>query len=569
MKLKLLTFTALVALGLSSIAEAQQTGYSQTNLVANTAGIANHTDPLLSNPWGISFIPGQPFWVANNDGGTSTIYDALGNTVQPAVTIPGAGTNPCNPGCPTGTVANTQTGFFGDAAFLFDTEDGIIAKWTGQGNATTVIDNSSHGAVYKGLATVTNNEGTFLLAANFNSGAIDVFDRNFNAGHLAGTLTDPNLPAGFAPHGVHVINGLILVAYAKQDTAKHDPVLGAGLGVVDAFDMEGNFRRTFASGGTLNAPWGVAATPAAYGMFSNDILIGNFGDGTMSAYDTQGNFLAQVTDSAGHVITNPGLWDMVFGAGGTGDPNTLYFTAGGANQNTGLFATLVPATAANGPNFSLNLSAPSLTVAAGGSGTLTVSSAAVGGFNGQITLTCTAGSGLTCSFSPGTISPGSSAATSTLTVGASATPPGGWRIRWPRGAGGVSRNGSPWNSVYAQAAGQQGTGRSADDRVGTDCGQRRIHRWLRQQFQPSDTGESSGAHGHRHVWRDQPHGSRERKHPLIGVAIAEVMGHILDVPLFLWLAPNSSHSGKMFRKNPPPSLNVAPPPCYTTIGFSL
>ena len=425
MKLKLLTYSAMLALGLSSIAQAQQTGYSQTNLVANAPGIANHTDSQLSNPWGISFIPGQPFWVANNNGGTSTLYDAQGNKQTLVVGIPTAAMNPCNPGCPTGTVANTLNGYFGNGAFLFDTEDGLITNWTGQGNATTMVDNSPQGAVYKGLALLTNNEGTFLLAANFKSGKIDVFDRNFNATHLTGTLTDPNLPAGYAPHGVHVINNVILVAYAMQDGAKHDPVTGAGLGIVDAFDNEGNFTRTFASGGTLNAPWGVVMTPASFGTFSNAVLIGNFGDGTISAYDTRGNFLAQVTDSAGHIITNPGLWDMVFGAGGTGDANTLYFTAGGANQNTGLFATLVPASAATGANFSLNLSAPSVTVAAGGTATVTVGSAAVGGFNGQITLSCSAGAGLTCSFTPRTISPGSSAASSTLTVGAAAAPPSG------------------------------------------------------------------------------------------------------------------------------------------------
>jgi uncharacterized protein (TIGR03118 family) len=387
--------------------------------------VANHTDPQLSNPWGISFIPGQPFWVANNNGGTSTLYDAQGNKTQPTVVIPVAAHNPCPQGCPTGTVANAQAGYFGNGAFLFDTEDGIIANWTGQGNAFTVVDNSASGAVYKGLAVVTNIEGTFLLAANFNSGRIDVFDRNFNATHLVGTLTDPNLPAGYAPHGVKVINNVIFVAYAKQDGAKHDPVIGAGLGIVDAFDMEGNFHGNFASGGMLNAPWGVVATPASFGDFSNGVLIGNFGDGTINAYDTTGHFRGQVSDSAGHPIVNAGLWDMAFGAGGTGDPNTLYFTAGGANQTSGLFATLVPATLAGGPNFSLNLSAQTVTVTAGGSGTLTIGSAAVGGFNGQITLSCAPAAGLTCSFSPNTISPGSSTASSTLTVTAASTAPGG------------------------------------------------------------------------------------------------------------------------------------------------
>src|SRR5579864_706298 len=163
MKLKTILLGLLALAGVTSIASAQQTGYSQTNLVANTAGVANHSDAQLSNPWGISFIPGQAFWTANNNGGTSTTYDAQGNKQSLTVGIPVAGTNPCNPGCPTGTVANTLTGYFGNGSFLFDTEDGIIANWTGQANALVAVDNSSHGAVYKGLALLTNNEGTFLL----------------------------------------------------------------------------------------------------------------------------------------------------------------------------------------------------------------------------------------------------------------------------------------------------------------------------------------------------------------------------------------------------------------------
>lgn len=430
MNLKTLIFRAwiLVWLAISgaSLLLAQQAGYSQTNLVANTAGVANHTDPQLSNPWGISFIPGQPFWIANNNGGTSTVYDAQGNKNSLVVGIPSAAVNPCNPGCPTGTVANTQTGIFGNAAFLFDTEDGIIASWTGQGNAGKVVDNSAAGAVYKGLTTVANAEGTFLLAANFKSGKVDIFDGNFNPAHLAGgTLTDPNLPAGYAPHGIHFFGGFIVVTYAMQDSAKHDPVIGAGLGVVDIFDTEGRFVHTFASGGMLNAPWGATEASANFGQFSGDMLIGNFGDGTINAYDMNGNFLGQLKDSAGHVIVNPGLWDVTFGVGGTGDPNTLYFTAGGANQTSGLFATLVSAAAVGGPDFSLNLSVQSVTVTAGSSTALMIGSAAVGGFNSQIALSCMPAAGLTCSFNPATITPGGTQATSTLIVSAAATAPGG------------------------------------------------------------------------------------------------------------------------------------------------
>src|SRR5579862_5174588 len=422
----LLLLAATLTLGISSSTQAQQTGFMQTNLVSNTAGAATTTDPQLLNPWGISFLPGQDFWISDNNSGVSTLYDNNGNKdTALVVTIPGATKNPngnCNPGCPTGTVANSGGGY-GGGQFIFDTEDGLIAIWTGASNTATVaFDNSASGAVYKGLALLNN---TSLLAANFNSGKIDVLNSNFQLVPLSGSFTDPNLPAGYAPHGIHVINNQIYVAYAMQDGAKHDAMPGAGLGQVDIFDMNGNFVSTFvAAGGQLNAPWGVVATPATFGPFPNAILVGNFGDGTINAFDTTGKFLGQLTNSSNAVLVNPGLWDMVFGGGGTsGAPGTLYLTAGGGNQpnfppggsTTSVFASLVPAAAVSGAGFSLSLSAQSLTVAPGGSANLMITAAGVGGFSGQITLSCAAPAGLACVFSPTTISPGSSTSSSTLT----------------------------------------------------------------------------------------------------------------------------------------------------------
>src|SRR6201997_841855 len=390
----------LMTLAIPSGLLAQQGGYSQTNLVSNTAGIAKTTDPQLLNPWGISVLPGQDFWIANNNSGTSTLYDNQGNKdAGLVVTIPGATHNPngnCSPGCPTGNVSNGNGAYFNGGQFIFDTEDGLIASWTGASNTAVVaFDNSASGAVYKGLASLN---GTFLLAANFNSGKIDVFDRNFNLTSLSGSFTDPKLPAAFAPHGIHVIGNQIYVAYAMQDAAKHDAQPGAGMGQVDIFDTNGNFVNTFvAAGGKLNAPWGVVAAPATFGEFPSAILVGNFGDGTINAFDTTGKFLGQLSDSSNKVLVNPGLWDMVFGGGGpSGDPGTLFLTAGGSNQpnfpsggsTTAVFASLVPAAAVAGPDFSLSVSAPSATVTAGGSTTLMISASAVGGFNGQISLPC-------------------------------------------------------------------------------------------------------------------------------------------------------------------------------------
>ena len=419
----LLMLGLLVALNGSSALLAQQAGYVQTNLVANASGVAAHTDSQLSNPWGISFLPGNPFWIANNNSGTSTLYDAQGNKQSLVVGIPSASVSPCNPGCPTGTVANNSI-YFNGGAFIFDTEDGIIANWTGANNAVVAVDNSPNGAVYKGLALISNASGSFLLAANFRSGAVDVFDRTFNPASLPGSFTDPSLPAGFAPHGIHVINNQVYIAYAMQDAAKHDPVPGAGSGVVDVFDLNGNFVKTFASGGNLNAPWGVVETPAAFGTFSNAILVGNFGDGAINAFDpSSGKFLGQISDTNGHPIINAGLWDMVFGQGGTGDPNTLYFTAGGSDQTHGLFATLVAASSSSNADFSLSVSAQSATLSAGQSAKITVGASAVGGFNGLISLTCTSPAGVTCSLSPSTITPGSSTSSSSLSIVVAATPP--------------------------------------------------------------------------------------------------------------------------------------------------
>src|ERR1700691_4458182 len=239
LKRRLLLFGLLMTLAIPSGLFAQQSGYFQTNLVSNTAGIANTTDPLLSNPWGISFIPGQDFWIANNKSGTSTLYDENGNKdTALVVTIPAATNNPggnCSPGCPTGNVANSNATFFGGGQFIFDTQDGLIADWNGVSNiAVVAFDNSASGAAYTGLAMLN---GTFLLAANFNTGKIDVFDQNFNPTSLSGSFTVPNLPASYAPFGIHVINNQIYVAYAMQTDAKRIAEAGVGLEQVDIFAM--------------------------------------------------------------------------------------------------------------------------------------------------------------------------------------------------------------------------------------------------------------------------------------------------------------------------------------------
>ena len=409
---------------------AQSNSYKQTNLTSDTAGVAANVDPNLVNPWGIAFFPNNPFWIADNNSGFTTLYNASGMNVG-SFAVPPAAAN-TGQSTPTGIVANIAgTGFAVNGKpglFILDSEDGAIMSWNGSDPVTIKVDNSRAGAVYKGLALITNAGGAFLLAANFNSGAVEVYDNLFNVAHLAGTFTDPNLPSGFAPFGIHVINSQVLVTYAMQDQAKHDPVHQAGAGYVDLFDVNGNFVERLVSQGNLNAPWGATIPPAGFGAFGGKLLIGNFGDGTINAFDpTAGTFIDQVKDSSGAVITNASLWDMVFGGGGTsGDPNTLYITAGLSNEQHGLFAAITanastpPATA----DFSLSASPATASVTAGGSASVMLSIGGLNGFNSAVTFSCSGEPANTsCAFNPNAVTP-SSGGTLTTSMTIATTKPG-------------------------------------------------------------------------------------------------------------------------------------------------
>src|ERR1700733_5755773 len=432
-------FLAILSVICAVGAAAQTNAYQQTNLVSDISGMASHTDPKLINPWSISFFPGQPFWVADNNSGFSTLYDAPGASQQPTVLIPppngGAG-----PATPTGTVTNSSSGFVvgsGPSLFLFDTEDGTISGWNGTGtNAILAVDRSSMGAVYKGLAMINHNSADFLLATNFNSGQVEVFDHNFQMTALTGTFTDPNLPAGYAPFGIQLIGTQVYVTYALQDSAKHDPISAAGNGFVSIFNTDGTFVKRFASNGTLNSPWGVVMTPASFGAFNNDILVGNFGDGTINHFDpATGNFLGQMNATSGTPLTNSGLWALVFGAGGTGNPDTLYFTAGLAGETHGLFGAIDASTGGGGntPDFTFSAATQSATVSVGGSTTIMLSVAPVNGFTGAVTFTCSGPSGISCTFNPSSVTPSGNTATTMMTINAAAggscgpRMAGGWR----------------------------------------------------------------------------------------------------------------------------------------------
>ncbi|SRR6266478_1291220 len=345
----------------TSYADDENTGYQQINLVSNIAGNARVPDPNLLNPWGIAFIPGSPFWISDNNAGVSTLYDGQGNIIEVpnaagqlvpfAVQIPGpAGSAPDFSATPTGVVWNPTQGFTvgtakSPAVFIFATEDGTIAAWSpsvDRFHAILAVDNSQagNGAVYKGLALAPNSKGVFLFATNFHAGTVDVFDRTFKQVQLDGSFTDPNIPAGYAPFGISAIDGDLFVTYALQNAEKHDDVAGEGHGFVDVFDTDGHLLRRFATRGALNSPWGVTRSSYAFGRFSGDILVGNFGDGRISAFSSHGELLGQLRDPRGHAIVIEGLWGLKFGGALASSPDTLYFTAGINGEKDGLFGAL-------------------------------------------------------------------------------------------------------------------------------------------------------------------------------------------------------------------------------------
>src|SRR5579863_590019 len=287
-------------------------GYTQSNLVSDGSVKAQQTDTQLINPWGVAIGQATPFWINTAGSGLSEVYDAGGNK-QFLVTVPA--TVAGKTGSPTGIVFNGSTTDFalsqgGSALFIFDALDGTVSAWNSSlTNATVVVDNSASGAVYTGLALVNNGTGNFLLAANVAQNRIDVFDAKFAPAALAGTFADPAIPSGFAPFNVHVMNNQVFVMYGQQNLAGGPPLAGSGAGYVSVFDNKGNLVSHAISGGNLNAPWGLALAPMSFGTFGGDLLVGNFGDGTINAYDPASfAWKGQVQDSTGKPIQNDALW---------------------------------------------------------------------------------------------------------------------------------------------------------------------------------------------------------------------------------------------------------------------
>jgi uncharacterized protein (TIGR03118 family) len=443
----LLKGAAALTLTLATAAAMAQTAgsYSLTNIISDGYVPATVTDPGFVDPWGISGP--TDFWIDTAVTGYSYVNYASG-TILFKTSVPAA--SGTGPGQPTGTVFNSTTGFLlsngSKASFLFASLDGSIWGWNGKLGTTgsislKAVDNSAAKAVYTDIALDPSAGGTVLLAANFGAGAkVEVYNQSFAPATLAGSFTDPNVPAGYAPYAVHVISNQVYVTYMLRSTTTYSETLGPNTGFVSVFDVNGNFLKRAITGGNLNAPWGMALAPTGFGIYGGDLLVGNLGDGVINVYDPNSYaYLGQITDATGAPILSKypgagstssyvGLWEIVFGNGvvnGTpsttnaGDPNTLYFAAGLDAETHGVFGAISQNAATGGAtNFGFSTSSPVATVANNASTSLTLAVAPINGFSGPVTFAC---SGLpansTCTFSSPTLTVSPSAsATETLTI---------------------------------------------------------------------------------------------------------------------------------------------------------
>jgi uncharacterized protein (TIGR03118 family) len=336
------------------------TTYIAHDLVSNQPGVAPLTDPTLQNAWGISL--GQPtgptIWVSSNHGSVSELYTGDVNG-SPLIKNPTLGVVNIPGGDPTGQLFNSTTDFVvssggksGKSIFIFATESGIVSGWNPTVDPNNAIAGytAPDGAIYKGIAPGVNGGANFLFATDFHNNKIDVLDKNFSlVPQAAGAFTDSTLPAGYAPFGIANIGGKLYVSYAKQDANAEDDVQGAGFGFIDVYTTDGHLQQRLVSQGKLNAPWGMVQATANFGDFSNDLLVGNFGDGHINVYNpTTGAFLGTLKTD-GKAVTIDGLWGLAFGNGDkAGDPNTLYYAAGPNDEADGLFGKIT----ANAPGTS-------------------------------------------------------------------------------------------------------------------------------------------------------------------------------------------------------------------------
>jgi len=357
----------MASLGLLTLATTltAQQHYKQTNLISDIPGMAAVTDPNLKNAWGMSRSSGSPWWVSDNATGLTTLYTGAGAAValgQPCpagtftncVVVPSGDTKASPTGTPTGQVFNGTSDFElapkMPAFFIFVTEDGTISGWNPKvnGPSAVIMVNKHSASVFKGvaLATVKKPDSSLanqLYVADFRKGRVEIYDGNFHPMPLSDdAFKDDEIPAGYAPFNVQNIGGNIYVAFAEQDSQKHDDVKGAGHGYVDVFTTTGHLLLRLQHGNWFNSPWGMTQAPSDFGLFSHDLLVGQFGSGQILVFNpVTGAFRGTLNDASNHPINIDGLWDIAFGSGGTSGPaTTLFFTAGLNDEADGLFGTI-------------------------------------------------------------------------------------------------------------------------------------------------------------------------------------------------------------------------------------
>lgn len=349
----------VIAIGVARAGEDDRTGrqgaFEQVNLVSNRSDVgAKLVDPRVLNPWGLAAAPNGPLWAANNGASVSTLYTLQPGDVPSLVNLEVKFAAQGKPVqfAPTGLVWNPSSvdfKFQGDkktdvfAVFIFAGEDGQIAAWNPSANTDRSIANivaTTPNAVYKGLAFATSKEeGNLIYATNFRAGTVDVFDTNFKPVTKI-RLVDRNIPAGFAPFGIATIEHELFVSFAKQDKEKKDDVAGAGFGFVDVFTPEGQLVRRLISRGPLNSPWGIVRAPQGFGVFGGALLVGNFGNGVINAFDVHGGFLGTLRNRRGQPIVISGLWALMFGTFRGAGAEDLYFSAGINNEKGGLIGEI-------------------------------------------------------------------------------------------------------------------------------------------------------------------------------------------------------------------------------------
>ena len=342
----------LTILSVPFAAIADNNRYQVENLVSDGGVGAPFTDANLVNGWGVVFNPNGVVWVVDNGTGKSTLYDGTGKPQPLVVRIPPAPKGGGAQGNPTGIVFNGSSDFVvkkgkasGPAVFIFVSEDGAISGWSPAvdlNRARTAVDNSPGGAIYKGLAIGANGSGRLIYAADFHNRRIDVYDAQFHAVQQPGAFEDPSIPRNYGPFGIQNVNGDIYVAYAKQDADAEDEIAGPGLGFVDVFDPDGKLVHRLATHGALNAPWGIALAPKSFGAFGGAVLVGNFGDGTINAFEAHtGAFLGSLHDDRGRRLKIDGLWGISFGNGIAAQPtNALFFAAGPDEEAHGVYGVV-------------------------------------------------------------------------------------------------------------------------------------------------------------------------------------------------------------------------------------